>query len=212
MFRLRVLERRSDEQRDRAQESERQMRQLSQQLVATQEEERKHLSRELHDHVAQVLTALRMELGRIERTRPPGDTPVGAAWPNAKRLVDGLFRTVRDLALGLRPSMLDDFGLQRRAGVARARLHRAATASNVELEISGDLDTLPDAHRHLCLSRRAGSVDQLRPARAAPRRSASASPPARGDRLEVTVTDDGVGLDGGAARRRSRACAASKSG
>ena len=43
---------------------------LSQRLVATQEDERKNLSRELHDHVAQVLTALRMELGRIERTIP----------------------------------------------------------------------------------------------------------------------------------------------
>ena len=49
------------------------MRQLSQQLVAAQEEERKHLSRELHDHVAQVLTALRMELGRIERVRARDD-------------------------------------------------------------------------------------------------------------------------------------------
>ena len=54
-----------------AQEAEHQMRELSQRLVATQEEERKNLSRELHDHVGQVLTALRMELGRIERTRAP---------------------------------------------------------------------------------------------------------------------------------------------
>ena len=51
VFRLRVLERRSDEQRSIAEEAERQMRQLSQRLVATQEEERKNLSRELHDHV-----------------------------------------------------------------------------------------------------------------------------------------------------------------
>ena len=46
------------------------MRELSQQLVNTQEEERKNLSRELHDHVAQVLTGLRMELGRMERLSP----------------------------------------------------------------------------------------------------------------------------------------------
>jgi len=70
-LRLRIMERRSEEQRAMAEEAERQMRALSQQLVAAQEEERKHLSRELHDHVGQVLTALRMELGRIERLRPP---------------------------------------------------------------------------------------------------------------------------------------------
>jgi signal transduction histidine kinase len=69
VFRLRTLERRSDEQRAIAQEAERQVRQLAQERDAAQEEERKHLSRELHDHVAQVLTALRMELGRIERAR-----------------------------------------------------------------------------------------------------------------------------------------------
>src|SRR5439155_4487460 len=70
VFRLRVLEGRADEQRLIATQAEHQLRELSQRLVATQEEERKHLSRELHDHVGQVLTALRMELGRIERTRP----------------------------------------------------------------------------------------------------------------------------------------------
>ena len=63
VWRIRVLEKRSDA-------AEHQMRELSQQLVNAQEEERKHLSRELHDHVAQVLTGLRMELGRIERLTP----------------------------------------------------------------------------------------------------------------------------------------------
>ena len=77
----------------------------------TQEEERKNLSRELHDHVAQVLTALRMELGRIERTSRATRAHRRAV-AECRRLVDDMFRTVRDLALGLRPSMLDDFGLQ----------------------------------------------------------------------------------------------------
>ena len=67
-----------------AEDAERQMRLLSQQLVATQEDERKNLSRELHDHVAQVLTALRMELGRIERAIPPRVcAPMEEASPNA---------------------------------------------------------------------------------------------------------------------------------
>ena len=62
VVRLRILEQRSDE-------AEGQMRELSQQLVNTQEEERRNLSRELHDHVAQVLTGLRMGLGEgVERT------------------------------------------------------------------------------------------------------------------------------------------------
>src|SRR5436190_2096367 len=146
VFRLRVLERRSDEQRAEAQAAEHRLRELSQQLVAAQEEERRHLSRELHDHVAQVLTALRMELGRIERVRPPGDTRVGAAVAEAKSLVDGMFRTVRDLALGLRPSMLDDFGL-RAALEWHVRDFTRRSGLDVELLMNGDFDALPDHHR-----------------------------------------------------------------
>ena len=73
VWRLRVLEGRSEDQKRRAQEAESHMRGLSQQLVAAQEEERRKLSRELHDHVGQVLTALRMELGSIDRLRAPSD-------------------------------------------------------------------------------------------------------------------------------------------
>src|SRR3954454_2560468 len=112
VVRLRTLERRSDDQRAVAEDAERQMRQLSQRLVAAQEAERQNLSRELHDHVGQVLTALRMELGRIERAWPAGETRGSAAIGESRLLVDQMFRTVRDLALGLRPRMLDDLGLQ----------------------------------------------------------------------------------------------------
>src|SRR5688500_3939939 len=131
VFRLRFLERRSDE-------AERQMRALSQQLVNAQEEERKHLSRELHDHVAQVLTGLRMELGRIERLSP-GVAPVVG---ECKSLVDEMFQTVRSLALGLRPSMLDDLGLQA-ALEWHVRDFMSRYAINVDLKMAGNFDQLP---------------------------------------------------------------------
>jgi signal transduction histidine kinase len=135
VWRLRVLERRSDQ-------AEHQMRELSQQLVNAQEEERKHLSRELHDHVAQVLTGLRMELGRIERLSPTVATVVG----DCKGLVDEIFLTVRGLALGLRPSMLDDLGLQA-ALEWHVRDFRSRYAIKVDLKMAGDFDRLPEAHR-----------------------------------------------------------------
>jgi signal transduction histidine kinase len=135
LFPLRMLERRSER-------AERQMRELSQQLVNTQEEERKNLSRELHDHVAQVLTGLRMELGRIERI----SATTSPAVAECKKLVDDMFRTVRNLALGLRPSMLDDFGLQA-ALEWLARDFMGRYAVGVDLAMDGDFDALPDAHR-----------------------------------------------------------------
>jgi signal transduction histidine kinase len=192
VLRLRTLEQRSDEQRAVAQEAERQMRQLAQERDAAQEEERKSLSRELHDHVAQVLTALRMELGRIERTRTPADARIGAAVVESKRLIDSMFRTVRDLALGLRPSMLDDFGLQ-----AALEWHIRDVTSrygvNVELHMDGDFNTLPDRYR-TCVYRavQEALTNCVRHAKA---RAILVSVRNEGVQLEISVTDDGVGID-----------------
>lgn len=197
VFRLRVLERRSDEQRSITEDAERQMRELSQRLVATQEEERKNLSRELHDHVAQVLTALRMELGRIERTRPAADARLGAAVAECKNLVDKMFRTVRDLALGLRPSMLDDFGLQAALEWHVRDLTRRYGV-DVDLRVQGDLDVLPDQHR-TCVYRavQEALTNCVRHAKA---HSIKVSVTSHDDQLDVSVTDDGIGLE--PARRR----------
>jgi signal transduction histidine kinase len=195
VFRLRMLERRSEEQRSVAEEAERQMRQLSQRLVATQEEERRKLSRELHDHVGQMLTALRMELGRIERTRAPADTRIGGAVAECRQLVDNMVRTVRDLALGLRPSMLDDFGLQP-ALEWHVRDFTRRYGVRVELNVRGDFDGLPDQYR-TCVYRavQEALTNCVRHARA---RSIEVSVTGQSDRLDVAVTDDGIGLEPGA--------------
>jgi signal transduction histidine kinase len=197
VFRLRVLERRSEEQRAIAEEAERQTRQLSQRLVATQEEERKNLSRELHDHVAQMLTALRMELGRIERGRSPADTRLGAAVSEGKLLVDKMFRTVRDLALGLRPSMLDDFGL-RAALEWHVRDVTRRYGVDVELNVDGEFDTWPDRHQ-TCVYRavQEALTNCLRHAKP---HSIQVKVAGHDDGLSVSVVDDGIGFD--PARRR----------
>lgn len=192
VFRLRVLERRSEEQRTVAEQAERQMRQLSQRLVETQEEERKNLSRELHDHVGQVLTALRMELGRIERGRSPGDAWLGAAVAESKQLVDKVFRTVRDLALGLRPSMLDDFGL-RAALEWHVRDIARRYGIEVELHMEGNLDTLPDRYQ-TCVYR-AIQETLTNCVRHAKAHSIVVSMIGREHELDVSVSDDGVGFD-----------------
>lgn len=192
VYRLRLLEQRSDEQRAVAEDAERQMRQLSQRLVETQEDERKNLSRELHDHVAQVLTALRMELGRIERMRAVGDAPLSAAVAECRTLVDQMCRTVRDLALGLRPSMLDDFGLQP-ALEWHVRDLTQRSGVDVELTVEGDLDAVPDRHR-TCIYRavQEALTNGIRHAQA---RSIKVSIVGHPDRLDVSVSDDGIGLD-----------------
>jgi signal transduction histidine kinase len=191
VFRLRVLERRSEEQRMITNEAEQQLRELSQRLVATQEEERKNLSRELHDHVGQVLTALRMELGRIERTRTPSDAGIGPAVVECRRLVDSMVRTVRDLALGLRPSMLDDFGLQP-ALEWHVRDFTRRYGMTVDLSLRGDFEALPDPYR-TCVYRavQEALTNCIRHAEAT---SVAVTIVGHADRLDLSISDDGVGV------------------
>lgn len=180
VWRLRVLEGQSDQ-------AEHEMRKLSQQLVNAQEEERKNLSRELHDHVAQVLTGLRMELGRIERLSPS----VASAVSECKGLVDELFLTVRGLALGLRPSMLDDLGLQA-ALEWHVRDFTARYAIKVDLNIAGEFGQLSESHR-TCVYRvvQEALTNCVRHADA---HHINIELILDGHELRLSVTDDGVGL------------------
>ncbi len=192
VIRLRVLERESEAERDVSAAAERQMRELSQQLVATQEEERKKLSRELHDHVGQMLTALRMELGRIDRLRAPTDGQLAGAVSESRQLVDNMVRTVRDLALGLRPSMLDDFGLQPALEWHVRDLGRRYGVP-IELDVTGDFEQLTEQHR-TCVYRavQEALTNCVRHSKATRITVAVSDQP---DGLNLSVTDDGVGFD-----------------
>jgi signal transduction histidine kinase len=103
-----------------------------------------------------------------------------------------MFNTVRDLALGLRPSMLDDFGLQA-ALEWHVRDFTGRYAMNVDLKMDGDFDALPDKHR-TCVYRvvQEALTNCVRHAHA---QNVKISAHTRGDRLQVSVTDDGVGLN-----------------
>ena len=198
VVRLRLLEERSDRQKRAAQDAEKHLRELSQQLVAAQEEERRKLSRELHDHVGQMLTALRMELGRVDRISA-GNSPfesaqgtrLATAVAECRQLVDEMVRIVRDLALGLRPSMLDDIGLQP-ALEWQARDFSRRYGVPVDLEVEGDLDRLSDQHR-TCVYRvvQEALTNTIRHAHA---RRVVINVHAGEDQLMLSVTDDGVGV------------------
>ena len=192
VLRLRALERKSDLQRAQAEQAEREMRRLSQQLVAAQEEERKKLTRELHDHVGQMLTALRMEIGKADRARGASGGQLATAIGEAKRLLDTILRSVRDLVMGLRPSMLDDFGL-RPALEWHVRDFRRRFNIPVNLLLDGDVDALPDQYR-TCVYR---IVHEALTNTARHARAAHVDIVVRFEQntLDLVVADDGAGID-----------------
>jgi signal transduction histidine kinase len=192
VLRLRALERRADRQRAQAERAEHEMRLLSQQLVAAQEEERKKLTRELHDHVGQMLTALRMEIGRADRAREASDAQLAQPLAEAKRLLDTILRSVRDLVMGLRPSMLDDFGLEP-ALEWLVRDFRRRFGIPVELSLAGELHTLPDQYR-TCVYRIVQEA-LTNCARHAHAKEIEISVAFAQNTLELAVSDDGEGID-----------------
>ncbi|HEX6084770.1 MAG TPA: sensor histidine kinase [Thermoanaerobaculia bacterium] len=197
VLRLRALERRSEQQRIHAEQAEREMRLLSQQLVAAQEEERKKITRELHDHVGQMLTALRMEIGRADRARTTSDLQLAQAIAEAKRLLDTILRSVRDLVMGLRPSMLDDFGLQP-ALEWHVRDFRRRFDIRVDLSLTGELDALPDQYR-TCVYRIVQEA-LTNCARHAQATAVAIVVRAAENTLDVVIADDGVGIPSGRPR------------
>jgi signal transduction histidine kinase len=146
---LAKLERMSDKQKQRSEQAEFELRRLSNKLVRAQEDERKTISRELHDEVGQLLTGLRMELGSL--SQGAADDTFRQRLDSVKGLAEDALRAVRNLALLLRPSMLDDLGL---GPALRWQAKEISSRSGIPVcvEIQGDLDGLPETHR-ICLYR-----------------------------------------------------------
>lgn len=85
---------------------------LSRKVLLAQEEERARISRELHDELGQQLTALRLEMGWLQRQISPASTEDSGAYKNAVMLVEQATEELRRMCRGLRPPLLDDLGLE----------------------------------------------------------------------------------------------------
>jgi signal transduction histidine kinase len=92
-------------------EAQKQLRQLSNNIVRNQEMERASIARELHDELGQVLTALRLNAVWIRDRLKDSDPEVAEQALNMRDLIDHSIDEVRNIALRLRPRILDDLGL-----------------------------------------------------------------------------------------------------
>lgn len=168
------------------------LRKLSQGLVAAQESERKQLSRELHDQVGQILTALRMEVGNLGDLHKQQNPAFDERRHSAERLGDQALQAVRDISMGLRPSMLDDLGLEP-AIRWQARDFARRTGVDVDVRIEGNLDSLPENHRIHAYRIVQESLTNI--ARHASARHVMITAHQSPSRLMVTIQDDGEGFN-----------------
>jgi signal transduction histidine kinase len=135
--------------RDRYQQIERvqdELHQLSEKLVKAQEEERRSIARELHDQIGQSMSALLVDLGNAAAIAPEDNAQLKERLESAKKIAESSVNAVRNLALLLRPSMLDDFGLAPALNWQAREVSRR-TAMRVDVSAENLPDVLPDEHR-----------------------------------------------------------------
>jgi signal transduction histidine kinase len=162
---------------------------LSAKLVDAQESERRAISRELHDEVGQSLGALLVDLGRLSATAPP---EVKEELGRMKGVAESAVATVRNIALLLRPSMLDDLGL---VPALEWQAREMSRRGEMEVEVrSQDIpEDLPDEYK-VCIYRLVQEALH-NAARHAGAKNASVDVRREGGAVTVTVHDDGRGFD-----------------
>jgi signal transduction histidine kinase len=161
-------------------------------LLDAQEEERRSISRELHDEVGQSLGALLVDVGRLRAAIPPEDVDAQEQIGRIKSTAETAVNSIRNIALLLRPSMLDDLGLV--AAIEwQAREVSRRSEMEVEVEPVGVPEDLTEEYK-ICIYR----VTQEALNNAA-RHSGGKRAWVRigqaGEAIAVTVRDDGHGFD-----------------
>jgi len=174
---------------DQLAERSAELEQLSAQMVRQYEEQRRRLSRELHDETAQVLSALKMELGVIRRVVPDADQ---GRVDDALTLVDVGIRSIRAVTDELRPAVLEDLGLVpalRSVITDMAERGGLTTTFSIEDEARTRLST--EAELVLYRALQEGLANVVRHAQASRIDITLRHTP---QMVQLTVTDDGTGF------------------
>jgi signal transduction histidine kinase len=165
---------------------------LSAKLVNAQETERRTISRELHDQVGQTLNAVLVETANLAKRIQPEDAVSLRYLDNIRKLADSSVNSIRDIALLLRPSMLDDLGLipalewQAREVSRRSGIKVTVNAGNVPDSLPDEMSTcifrvVQEALHNI--SRHAGA------------KCATVTVRQEDGSLSLSVADDGSGFD-----------------
>lgn len=130
--------------------AQRELKELSKRLVEAEERERRAISRELHDEVGQSLTALLVDVQNLTEMSD-GESVFRPGLQKIKALAENCVNEVRNMALLLRPSMLDDLGL---VAALDWQGREVAKRTGILVETSDEnvSDNLPEEHK-ICVYR-----------------------------------------------------------
>jgi PAS domain S-box-containing protein len=171
-------------------EYSRKLQALSRRLVEVQETERRHLARELHDEIGQSLTAIELNLQALL-----GSSGADSLAPRLKASIEVVERVqeqVHDLSLNLRPSILDDLGLE---PALRWYTDRQAALAGLQAEVRAEpfeqrLDPIIETQ---CF--RVAQEALTNVVKHAKARTVTVELTRNDEQLHLSVRDDGVGFD-----------------
>jgi PAS domain S-box-containing protein len=106
---------------------------LAERLRRAREEERTRVSRDLHDQIGQILTAIKLDLTWMTRRLPKANDEFGDRLKGAIGLINDGVRSVRKICSGLRPGVLDDLGL---AAAIEWQANEFASRTGIQCDIS----------------------------------------------------------------------------
>ena len=104
------------------------------------EEERKRISREVHDELGQTLTAIKMDLAWFVKNLQGDQEPMRERMRSTLRLVDETVQTVRRIASELRPGVLDDLGL---AAAIEWQVQEFQTRTGIDIQVRMPPEDIP---------------------------------------------------------------------
>ncbi|MGA9780054.1 MAG: ATP-binding protein [Verrucomicrobiia bacterium] len=116
---------------NRAQRMEENLRNLSNKILHVQEEERKCISRELHDEISQAMTAVSISIGALKNNGAGNHENLSRKITDTQALLQRTMETVHRFARELRPAMLDELGL-----LPALRCHLRDFANRTALRVS----------------------------------------------------------------------------
>jgi PAS domain S-box-containing protein len=165
---------------------------LLRRLVIAQEEERRRIARDLHDHLGQQLTSLRLKLEAV-RSVTPDLADVQATLTQADALLTRIDRDIDFLSWELRPAALDDLGLKAvLENYVSEWSHHSNVRARFHTEGLGDERVAPEIEATLYRIAQEALNNVARHARA---QSVGVVLERRGRTLSLVIEDDGVGFD-----------------
>jgi signal transduction histidine kinase len=186
------IERQNKRRYEQIVEARAELERLSRRMVAAQEEERRSISRELHDQIGQTLSAVLVDTANLANRISPDDAVAQRYLESIRTLADSSVNSIRNIALLLRPSMLDDLGLipalewQAREVSRRSGIKVKVTDENVP-------ESLPDTVRTGIYRIVQEALHNI--ARHSGAKNAKITVSLEHDAICLAVEDDGTGFD-----------------